>query len=116
MADFRDPWTNIDFYHSLKLSKSSDRKHRALEQEVVSSADLVAVVGKSMQEEYLEYSGNVKVIKMCIIHICTTFTTLHVFDSVFLYVYYMRFLPIHHTITLIYPYFHPSIFFPSLLS
>ncbi len=62
VADFRDPWTNIDFYHSLKLTESSDRKHRALEKEVVSTADVVTVVGKSMQAEYLEYSENVKVI------------------------------------------------------
>lgn len=62
VADFRDPWTNIDFYHSLNLTKRSDRKHRALEKEVVESADIVTVIGKSMQEEYLEYSDNVRVV------------------------------------------------------
>ncbi|MDC3220026.1 MAG: glycosyltransferase [Saprospiraceae bacterium] len=62
IADFRDPWTNIDFYHALKLTNSSDQKHRALEKEVVRTADIVTVVGKSMQEEYLEYSDHVKVI------------------------------------------------------
>ena len=25
LADFRDPWTNIDFYHQLKLSRSADQ-------------------------------------------------------------------------------------------
>ena len=24
LADFRDPWTNIDFYHKLKLTKPGD--------------------------------------------------------------------------------------------
>ena len=62
LADFRDPWTNIDFYHTLNLSKKSDAKHRRLEQEVVSRADVVTVVGKSMQEEYSQYSDHVKVI------------------------------------------------------
>lgn len=62
VADFRDPWTNIDFYHTLKLTKRSDQKHRRLEKEVVRSADVVTVVGKSMQQEYLEYSPRVKVI------------------------------------------------------
>jgi hypothetical protein len=31
MADFRDPWTNIDFYSELMLSESADRKHKDLE-------------------------------------------------------------------------------------
>ena len=28
LADFRDPWTNIDFYKDLKLSDWADRKHK----------------------------------------------------------------------------------------
>ena len=27
IADWRDPWTNIDFYHQLKLTAWADRKH-----------------------------------------------------------------------------------------
>ena len=30
LADFRDPWTDIDFYEELMLSKSSDAKHKQL--------------------------------------------------------------------------------------
>ena len=54
LADFRDPWTNIDFYSSLMLSGWADRKHRALEREVVTTASKVVVVTPSMQREFAE--------------------------------------------------------------
>lgn len=44
LADFRDPWTQIDFYDKLMLSKSADRKHKALEKEVLESANKVVTV------------------------------------------------------------------------
>lgn len=52
LADFRDPWTSIDFYHDLKLTKSSDAKHHRLEKEVLSTADEVVVVSKGMAEDF----------------------------------------------------------------
>jgi glycosyltransferase involved in cell wall biosynthesis len=63
MADFRDPWTNIDFYKDLHLTKLSDIKHRRLEKKVLSTADCVLTVGNTMAHE-LEVLGahNVKVI------------------------------------------------------
>lgn len=57
VADFRDPWTNIDFYHELMLSPYADRKHHRLEKAVVTSADRVVVVGKVMQEEFEQIAG-----------------------------------------------------------
>jgi len=51
LADFRDPWTNIDFYHDLKLTRHSDRKHHSLEKQVVGSADRVVVIGNGMAED-----------------------------------------------------------------
>ncbi|MCB0795623.1 MAG: glycosyltransferase [Flavobacteriales bacterium] len=51
IADFRDPWTNIDFYHQLKLTARADAKHRQLERDVLSEADLTLSVGWSMGEE-----------------------------------------------------------------
>jgi len=41
IADFRDPWTEISYYKHLKLTKSSDRKHRELEQQVFKNADIM---------------------------------------------------------------------------
>lgn len=57
LADFRDPWTNIDFYKELMLGKRADRKHHRLEKEVVTTADCVVVVGNQMREEFEALSG-----------------------------------------------------------
>jgi hypothetical protein len=52
IADFRDPWTNIDFYQELKLSANADRKHRRLERAVLTNANAVTVVSRSMVEDF----------------------------------------------------------------
>ena len=52
IADFRDPWTNIDFYDELKLSKSSDKKHKALELKVLENADMILCIGNEMNEDF----------------------------------------------------------------
>lgn len=51
IADFRDPWTNIDFYRDLNLGKRADSKHRKLEKEVLAKADLVLSVGSNLTQE-----------------------------------------------------------------
>ncbi len=51
IADWRDPWTNIDFYDQLKLTAWADRKHHRLEREVVATADVNVAVGWTMAEE-----------------------------------------------------------------
>ncbi len=52
IADFRDPWTKIDFYNDLYLSGLADRKHHRLEKQVVLNADCVVTVGNQMREEF----------------------------------------------------------------
>lgn len=59
IADFRDPWTEIDYFHKLPLSKSSLRKHFSLEEKVLKKADVVLVVSKTMNENYHKYNENV---------------------------------------------------------
>jgi len=44
IADFRDPWTDIDFYHKLRLTKWADNKHRKLEKKVLLNADHIVTV------------------------------------------------------------------------
>jgi glycosyltransferase involved in cell wall biosynthesis len=44
LADFRDPWTQIDFYHKLRLTGLADRKHKSLESAVLGTADRVVTV------------------------------------------------------------------------
>lgn len=52
VADFRDPWTHIDFYEELMLSDSSDQKHKQLELSVLEKADVVLSVGREMSEQF----------------------------------------------------------------
>ncbi len=54
LADFRDPWTNIDFYHELMLSSWADRKHHKLEMSVLKKADEVVVISNSMKTDFLK--------------------------------------------------------------
>ena len=63
VADFRDPWLDIEFYDHMPLTRRSDRKHRSLEKSVIEEADGVVVVAnywKSSFEKYLQ--KNIKVI------------------------------------------------------
>ncbi|PIE49123.1 MAG: glycosyl transferase family 1 [Flavobacteriales bacterium] len=62
LADFRDPWTAIDYFHKLPLAKKSIKKHYSLEQEVVEKADAVTVVGKTMADSYANLNKNIYVI------------------------------------------------------
>jgi glycosyltransferase involved in cell wall biosynthesis len=44
IADFRDPWTDIDFYAKLRLTKWADKIHHKLELKVLTKADHVVTV------------------------------------------------------------------------
>ncbi|MCK5782053.1 MAG: glycosyltransferase family 4 protein [Flavobacteriales bacterium] len=58
VADFRDPWTNIDYYSKLRLSRWADLKHQRLERDVIEESDRVLVVGKTMKEEFYRCGGD----------------------------------------------------------
>lgn len=60
IADFRDPWTQIDFYSQLKLSSWADNKHKKLERQVLSQANKVVTVSPTCGTD-LEKLGNRKV-------------------------------------------------------
>ncbi len=62
LADFRDPWTSIDYLHRLPLTNKAIQKHTAMEKEVLRVADKVIVVSNSMREEFLDSTDNVEVI------------------------------------------------------
>ena len=44
LADFRDPWTEIDFYHRLRLTWFADKMHHRLEKKVLTRANIVTTV------------------------------------------------------------------------
>jgi glycosyltransferase involved in cell wall biosynthesis len=52
LADFRDPWTSIDFYEELKLSAKANRKHHQQERSVLENADAVSVISQTMATDF----------------------------------------------------------------
>lgn len=63
IADFQDPWTQVDYYTDMKIGKRADRIHRALEQEVFSTASLISIASPTWARD-LEAIGarNVQVL------------------------------------------------------
>ena len=54
LADFRDPWTNIDFYDKLMLTRWSDKKHRKQEKKVLGNADKVVTVSQNWARDFIK--------------------------------------------------------------
>ncbi len=52
ITDFRDPWTQIGYHKQLKLTKSSELKHKALEREVLNSSDQIIVTSAATKKEF----------------------------------------------------------------
>jgi glycosyltransferase involved in cell wall biosynthesis len=48
IADFRDEWTQIDFFENLGLTKPARKKHLALEKKVLDNADIILTVGSHL--------------------------------------------------------------------
>jgi len=62
ISDFRDPWTDIDYFHQLPLSKKSKQKHKELEEKVLQQSDAILVVGKTMKTKFEQFNKNIHVI------------------------------------------------------
>tara|TARA_B100000780_G_scaffold231205_1_gene170990 strand:+ start:2277 stop:3563 length:1287 start_codon:yes stop_codon:yes gene_type:complete len=62
ISDFRDPWTEIDYFQQLPLTKKATKKHHDLEQEVLKKSDMVVVVGETMKEKFLKHTKRIKVL------------------------------------------------------
>ncbi|MDP4866517.1 MAG: glycosyl transferase family 1, partial [Crocinitomicaceae bacterium] len=50
VADFRDPWTEIDFYQELLPGKWADFRHKRLEKSVLSEANTIVTVSAACAE------------------------------------------------------------------
>lgn len=48
IADFRDPWTDIDYMHHMKVMFWAKALHRRMEREVLLEADGIICIGKGM--------------------------------------------------------------------
>jgi glycosyltransferase involved in cell wall biosynthesis len=62
ISDFRDPWTEIDYFEQLPLTRKSIQIHQKLEKEVVGKSDAVLVIGKTMKEKFNKLSNNIHVL------------------------------------------------------
>ena len=63
LADFQDPWTQVDYYKFLKLTNWADKKHKKLEQKTFQQANKITIASPSWKKD-LENIGakNVDVI------------------------------------------------------
>lgn len=59
IADFRDPWTQIDWFEQLPLTSWGLRWHQKLEQSVLKQADELVVVSRDMQTQMTQLAGRV---------------------------------------------------------
>lgn len=62
VSDFRDPWTDIDYFQQLPLTKKSKKKHYELEKKVLQNSDIILVIGKTMKNNYIQFSDNIHII------------------------------------------------------
>lgn len=51
LADFQDPWTQVDYYQLLSLTPWGDRKHHRMEQEAFRQAAALTIVSPNWQQE-----------------------------------------------------------------
>jgi hypothetical protein len=51
LADFQDPWTQVDYYQRLHLTKWADAKHKQMEQEVFKNADQITIVSEVWKKD-----------------------------------------------------------------
>jgi glycosyltransferase involved in cell wall biosynthesis len=56
LADFRDPWTNIDWFSKLPMTNNTIKKHFELQKSVLDQADIVVAVTSEMAREFSEFS------------------------------------------------------------
>jgi len=63
IADFRDPWSELDLLEDFKLSQKSRKKYQELEREVLESADTTLTVSEAWVESFKRLgSSNVQLI------------------------------------------------------
>jgi len=58
IADFRDPWSELDLLNEFQLNNSSRKKHKDLEREVLQSADVALTVSETWVEDLKNLGAN----------------------------------------------------------
>jgi len=63
IADFRDPWSELDLLNDFHLTKKSKQKYRKLEKEVLQNSDVCLTVSETWVESFKDLgSNNVKLV------------------------------------------------------
>lgn len=62
VADFRDPWTGIFYNNILPRTDSTKQKDKALETQVLQTADLVTVISPGMKKEFESRANAIEVL------------------------------------------------------
>ena len=63
LADFQDPWTQVDYYQMLNLTRWGRRRHGRMEQEAFGQASLTTIVSPSWKRDLEEIGArNVRVL------------------------------------------------------
>ena len=57
IADFRDPWSELDLLDEFHLSKSSRNKHQKLEKEVLQTADVTLTVSETWVKDLVRLAA-----------------------------------------------------------
>ncbi|WP_417368489.1 glycosyltransferase family 4 protein [Flavobacterium beibuense] len=52
IADFRDPWTTIGYHKELRLSESSQQRHKKMEHDVLNTVDSIIVTSPTTKTEF----------------------------------------------------------------
>lgn len=52
IADFRDPWTTIGYHKELRLSETSQQRHKKMERDVLNTVDSIIVTSPTTKAEF----------------------------------------------------------------
>jgi glycosyltransferase involved in cell wall biosynthesis len=58
LADFQDPWTQVDYYSMMKVARWADKRHKHLEQSVLREADRITIVSPTWAKDLESIGGH----------------------------------------------------------
>jgi glycosyltransferase involved in cell wall biosynthesis len=58
LVDYRDPWTQIDYFNDLRLTSWAKKCHLRMEKKVLNSCNRIITVGKTMAEDLASLTSN----------------------------------------------------------
>ncbi len=62
IVDYRDPWTQIDYFDDLRLTKWAENRHKTLEKQVLDACDVIVSVGKTIAKDLEPITNTRKVV------------------------------------------------------